>query len=259
MAGVRADLRERRGDYGYDGSLAGLFTMGVGGVVLAGFALVHAGAGHAVSSVIELGGSLVLLVTVANYLYATRLGKFAVWAELLDDLQLRGDERVLDMGCGRGAVLSMVAKRVPRGRAVGLDLWRSVDQSGNKPEATKRNLDAEGVGDRSTLETANMTAMPFPDAAFDLVVSNLAIHNIKGRHERLQAVDEAVRVLKPGGRLLIADLMWTGAYARRLRERGMETVDERRLDWRFWYGGPWLAMVPGLVTASKPAGPEGLA
>ena len=44
--------------------------------------------------------------------------------------------------------LAMVAKLVPRGRAVGLDLWRSEDQSGNKPQATWRNLDIEGVRDR---------------------------------------------------------------------------------------------------------------
>ena len=168
-----------------------------------------------------------------------------------------GDEHVLDMGCGRGAVLSLVAKRVPRGRSVGLDLWTG-DQSGNSPEATRRNLDAEGVRKSCALATADMTAMPFHDATFDLVVSSLAIHNIRSREGRTRAIEEAVRVLKPGGRLLIADLMWTGAYARRLRARGMADVSRRRLDWRFWYGGPWMVMVSGLVTATKPAEPEGL-
>jgi arsenite methyltransferase len=153
--------------------------------------------------------------------------------------------------------LSLVAKRVPRGRSVGLDLWTG-DQSGNSPEATRRNLDAEGVRKSCALATADMTAMPFHDATFDLVVSSLAIHNIRSREGRAQAIEEAVRVLKPSGRLLIADLMWTGAYARRLRARGMADVSRRRLDWRFWYGGPWMVMVSGLVTATKPAEPEGL-
>ena len=40
-------------------------------------------------------------------LYASLRGKFVVWCELLDELKLRGDERILDMGCGRGAVLLM--------------------------------------------------------------------------------------------------------------------------------------------------------
>jgi ubiquinone/menaquinone biosynthesis C-methylase UbiE len=98
-----------------------------------------------------------------------------------------------------------------------------------------------------------MGAMPFPDCAFDLVVSSLAIHNIKSSQGRLQAIDEAVRVLRPGGRLLIADLMRTKEYARRLRERGMEEIVERRLDWRFWCGTLGMA---GLVTATKPGNPE---
>jgi arsenite methyltransferase len=83
------------------------------------------------------------LQAIRSYLYSTRRGKFAVWAELLDAQPWRGDEHVLDIGCGRGAISVMMAKIVPRGRAVGLDLWRSEDQSGNNPEATWRNLDID--------------------------------------------------------------------------------------------------------------------
>jgi len=99
-----------------------------------------------------------------------------------------------------------------------------------------------------------MRAMPFPDSTFDLVVSSLAIHNIKGRAGRLKAIDEAIRVLEPRGRLLIADLIWTGTYAQRLRERGMQDVVDKPLDWRFWYGA--LGMATGLVTATKPTHPS---
>lgn len=242
-----------RGEYGIDGGMAAitaLIAMGPVGLVLASFALIHARSGHVVLAVLELSGGLVLLLTVPTYLYFTRRGKFVVWAELLDALPLRGAEHVLDMGCGRGAVLGMIAKLVPRGRAVGLDLWRSQDQSGNSPEATWRNLDREGVRNRCELRTGDMRTMPLPDSAFDLVVSSIAIHNIKSSQGRMQAIDEAVRVLRPGGRLLIADFMWTKAYAKRLRERGMEEVVERRLDWRFRCGTLGMA---GLVTATKPA------
>jgi ubiquinone/menaquinone biosynthesis C-methylase UbiE len=82
-----------------------------------------------------------------------------------------------------------------------------------------------------------MRAVPLADSTFDLVVSSLTIHNIEGHQGRSQAVDEAVRVLKPGGQLLIADLRWTKAYAKRLRALGMENVVEQHLDWRFCYGG----------------------
>ena len=62
-----------------------------------------------------------VFMIAALYLHFTLRGKFLVWAELLDQLNLRGDERILDMGCGRGAVLLMAAQRLTTGRAVGVD------------------------------------------------------------------------------------------------------------------------------------------
>jgi SAM-dependent methyltransferase len=143
----------------------------------------------------------------------------------------------------------MLGKMLPHGRAVGLDLWRSEDQSGNSPDATWRNLDAEGVRNRCDLVTADMRAVPFPDSTFDLIVSSLAIHNIRSREGRRRAIDEAVRVLRPRGRLLIADLVWTRAHAKWLRELGMENVVEQQLGWRFWYGA--LGITTGLASATK--------
>src|SRR4029077_13430020 len=122
-----------------------------------------------------------ILALEALHLDFTLRGKFVLWAGLLDGLRLRGDERILDLGCGRGAVLLMAAQHLTTGRAVGVDLWRRADQSGNSSEATRRNAVSEGVADRVELHTADMTALPFADDSFDLVVSSLAIHNIPGR------------------------------------------------------------------------------
>ncbi|EUA52195.1 methyltransferase domain protein [Mycobacterium xenopi 4042] len=103
-----------------------------------------------------------------------------MWDEILDGLRLRGDETLLDLGCGRGAVLLAAAKRLPRGRAVGIDLWRA-DQTDNSPTATMTNARLEDVADRVEVRTADMTALPFDDESFDVVVSSLAIHNIPTR------------------------------------------------------------------------------
>ena len=193
---------------------------------------------------------VLLLAIFGSALYTTLRGKFLVWAELLDKLGLRGDERILDLGCGRGAVLLMAAQRLTTGRAVGIDLWRSADQSGNSAEATQRNAIAEGVADRIELHTGDITALPFADNSFDMVVSSLAIHNISGRAGREKAINEAVRVLRPGGRLLIADIRGTRHHEAQLAKMGMSDVTRRRLGWRFWWGGPWAAT--RLVTATKP-------
>ena len=250
MTIAAADLHRPRGEYGIDAPYVPLW-MGVGAVTaIATFFL------GAVFSVPSIGGpalniGLALAVSVADYLYASRIGKFAVWAELLLSLNLRGDERVLDLGCGRGAVLLMAAKLVPSGRAVGIDLWKTSDQSGNALEVARRNAELEGVADHVDLRTGDMRALPFEDESFDVVFSSLAIHNIPDAGGRAKAIDEAVRVLRRGGRVLIGDINVTREYQARLRERGMADIERRSLGWRMWFGGPWVAAA--LVRARKPA------
>jgi len=102
-------------------------------------------------------------------------------------------------------VLLAAAGRLPNGRAVGVDLWRSGYQSGNATEATQRNAEAAGVADRVELHTGDMTALPFSDGEFDVIVSSLAIHNIgkpdgrqDGRQPRLRDASGA-RVIRPTG------------------------------------------------------------
>jgi SAM-dependent methyltransferase len=186
-----------------------------------------------------------------SFLYTTRRGKFVEWERILDGLQLRGDERVLDMGCGRGAVLTAVARRLTTGRVTGIDIWRSRDQSGNAKEVTERNAALEGVAERVEVQTSDMRSLPFPDASFDLVVSSMAIHNISGKEDRSRAVTEAFRVLKPGARLVVADIRATWIYEDVLRGLGAANLERQRLGWRFWWGNPMAAT--RLVTASKPA------
>jgi arsenite methyltransferase len=194
--------------------------------------------------------ALAVSACMACGLYTSLRGKFIVWDELLDRLALRGDERVLDLGCGRGAVLLLVAQRLTTGKAVGVDIWNKGDQSGNSAEATRRNAAVEGVTDRIDLHTADLTALPFHDESYDVVLSSMAIHNVKRRAGRAQAIDEAVRVLRPGGRLLIADLFSVSQYRARLAELGLQDIAVGNLGWRMWWSGPWLPTC--LVTASKP-------
>ncbi|MGW8881099.1 class I SAM-dependent methyltransferase [Streptomyces mirabilis] len=140
--------------------------------------------------------------------------------------------------CGRGAVLIEAARRLATGHAVGVDLWSGKDQSGNRPEVTLANAAAAGVADRVEVRTADMTALPFADGSFDVVTSALAIHNIPSSEARCRAVDEAMRVLRPGGRLIVADF-WPMArkYAAHI---GQGTL--RGLGPGYWYGGPWLGV-----------------
>jgi len=238
----------RRGDYGFDAPHVPISFCIATLLALAAAAICSAFAWRwaaILCLIIALGFAL----SAVSYLWTTRRGKFAVWSELLDSLGLRGDERLLDVGCGRGAVLMLAAKRLPKGRAVGIDLWSTRDQSGNCEQTTLRNADLEGVRDRVELHTDDMRKLRFPDRSFDVVTSSLAIHNIPDDEGRARALEEIWRVTKPGGTALIADIRHTGEYARRLAALPGATVERRRLDWRFWYGGPQA--VTSLVTMRR--------
>jgi SAM-dependent methyltransferase len=127
-----------RADYGFDTPVVPV-GLAVAAVVLVGLTVVVAVSTAGWWWLMPLAYGLFFGLSCACYVYTTRRGKFVVWAGLLAELQLTGRERVVDLGCGRGAVLIMLARLVPRGRAVGVDLWRSVDQSGNDPASTLTN------------------------------------------------------------------------------------------------------------------------
>lgn len=163
-------------------------------------------------------------------------GKFRARDKLLDSLKLRGDETVLDVGCGHGLLLIGAAKKLPRGRSIGIDLWSQVDQGNNSREATLENARLEGVADRVEVRDGDMRKLPFPDASVDAVIANLAIHNISSREGRREAIAEIVRVLKPGGQAALMDFKHVGQYAEDLKKDGI--ADARASGLIFWIFPP---------------------
>src|SRR5689334_1888008 len=99
---------QRRGDYGYDAPYALIIfaALGVASLLVAGMTWWSGGTRRTI--LIVTAYSVFFFANALSFLYTTRRGEFDVWNEVLDGLQLRGDERILDMGCGRGAVLTAV-------------------------------------------------------------------------------------------------------------------------------------------------------
>lgn len=182
----------------------------------------------------------------ASRVYAHHRGQVRVWTEILAGLPLRGDERVLDVGCGRGSVLVTLARRLPRGRVVGFHPWTP----GDSEAPTRANVVAEGVADRVTLQPGDLRSNPFLDRTFPLVVSSLALHGLPTAEDRARAVAEMWRVLADGGTLLIVDRQYTSEYVRTLEQLGAVDLAHRPVGWRLWAGGPRSAAA--LVSARRP-------
>jgi ubiquinone/menaquinone biosynthesis C-methylase UbiE len=179
--------------------------------------------------------------------WTSLVGKRIAARQLLAQAQLHGGERVLDVGCGRGLLLLGAAQRLPRGRAVGIDLWQLSDLSGNARAATEANARALQVSDRVELVDGDMRALPFADGEFDAVLSSLAVHNVYDREGRELALREIARVTRPGGRVLLQDFRHTADYARALRAAGFEQVERRLVNPLLMFPPTWR------VGARKPA------
>ena len=236
-------------DYGLDAPplIYAMFVLGLTGVIF-GFVLVWTSSRHvSLAYAVQIFG-LGCVILAALMFASSRFGKFRARDRLLERLKLRGDETVLDVGCGHGLLLIAAAKMLPRGRAVGIDIW-SMDQSDNSRESTLRNATLEGVAQRVTVHDGDMRKMPFADRSFDATVAHFAIHNVRSSEGRREAIREIVRTLNQAGQVAISDIISLDLYADELRKSDM--LDVEISDLSFWTFPPART-----VTARKPSQPD---
>jgi arsenite methyltransferase len=166
-----------------------------------------------------------LLLTAGVMVWGSKVGKLRLREKVLDQISWKGNEQVLDVGCGHGLMLIGAAKRLTTGgKVIGIDIWQTEDQAGNSPAATRANLACEGVSDRAEILGADARAIPFGDGTFDVIVSSWALHNIYDVAERTRAVREICRVLKAGGKLAVTDIRHSAEYAAEFERAGLVKV-----------------------------------
>ena len=196
-----------------------VLSLVVAGVAALGFGLFPSSPAPALG--ISTGLSFFAVAAFFLLLSILKLG----WArQLLDSFPWRGDEMVLDVGCGRGLWLITAAKHLTTGKAIGVDIWSKRLQSGNSPDKTLRNAKIERVADRVEVKDADARNLPFKDGTFDVVVSSLVIHHVP-KDETNKALLEIVRVLKPGGRVAMLEIFnQVSAYSEVFRKAGMADI-----------------------------------
>jgi SAM-dependent methyltransferase len=245
-ASAKAPAIPARADYGLDAPrmVRTLFTRGVI-LILLGFGLwimnrVEApGGGAALFAALGLIGAG-FAAAGAVMVWSSRAANVAMRERILNALTWRGDEKVLDVGCGRGLMLIGAAKRLKSGKATGVDVWNAEDLSGNNADATVANARAEGVLEKVKIENGDARRLQYQANTYDIVLSSLALHNIKEEGDRTKALDEIWRVTRPGGQIALWDVFHAGDYLQHFQSAGAELVQRSGTSFLWCVPGRWF-------------------
>lgn len=115
---------------------------------------------------------------------------------VLERLELTGQERILDVGCGSGTPALRLAGTTTTTSLVGVTI------SAQQVERATRRAEQAGLGDRLEFQLADAMALPFPDDSFDVAFALESVQHM----DRITVLQELARVVRPGGRIVLTDL-----------------------------------------------------
>ena len=173
-----------------------------------------------------------------------------------------GKGKLLDIGCGAGALTVRCAKAFPEAQLTGMDYWGA--EWNYAKDQCERNAKAEGVADRITFEKGDAAHLAYPDESFDAAVSNFVFHEVRTAKDKRDVVREALRVVKKGGTFSFQDMFsQKGLYGdmdefvKQLQAEGITEVHfignlEQKLDFVPGYvRTPWMISGMGILYGRK--------
>lgn len=132
-----------------------------------------------------------------DYIMSHTLKERLMKERLTELVELKEGERLLDLGCGTATLTIMLKLREPRAEITGFDSDKEI------LEIARRKISEAGVN--VALDVGTATNLPYPDAAFNVVVASLMLHHLK-TEDKKKALSEIYRVLPMEGRLFVMDL-----------------------------------------------------
>jgi ubiquinone/menaquinone biosynthesis C-methylase UbiE len=162
-------------------------------------------------SLFFLIGTVIFLIPTVYFIYAyfqfSPRGanlQAKIRDQVLGQLSWTGEGKLLDIGCGNGALAIEAAKKYPKAQVTGIDYWGG--QWEYSKSACEKNAQIAGIADRITFQKASAAKLPFPDGSFDVALSNFVFHEVQDAKDKRDVVKEALRVLSKGGLFIFQDL-----------------------------------------------------
>jgi len=180
---------------------------------------------------------------------------------VVDYLDWDGKGKLLDVGCGSGALTIRLAKRFQQGSFIGMDYWGFEWDYSQK--LCQQNAAIEGVENRCTFVHGDARKLDFADESMDAVVSNFVFHEVKSEPDKRLLVKESLRVLKPGGAFAFHDLFEQKSIygdiqtlIEELRQSGISEVNyiartQDRISMPAYMKLPWGLTGLGLIYGKK--------
>lgn len=176
-----------------------------------------------------------IIIWLGIFFHTISSGHRNILTDLIKRLAIPTTAQVLSFSAGRIEDLTMLAHQLEApGKVTGVAKWQQSLPAFNQQIATAHLVD------RVKLVDAGMMNLPFANQLFDYVIVDAALHNVTPAIQRGRALQEATRVLKATGTLVIIDTKYMDEYQQVLANVGFDNVQVVKTGFNGWWGGPWI-------------------
>lgn len=157
-------------------------------------------------------GLCFLFPAYAYFMFSQKGGRFQdkVYQLILDCLHAQPKTYALDIGSGNGVLAVKFAQKYREAQVIGIDYWGQNWEYSQR--VCEKNAQIAGAADRVRFQKGDAAALPFANNTFDVAISNLTFHEVQSVADKKVVLQEALRVVKPGGAFAFVDYFYDEQY-----------------------------------------------